>query len=161
MKRSSRNRRSGLTLIEVVLAMFIFLMSLAAISQLLNIATMHALETQNVNRASQLLQSQMNRVISGEISLSSQGETPFDDDPEFSWSMSCDQQGAAPNLWHVTMTVHHAGGMAGSEQSWNLDQFVLDPSVRGMIETSPAPGSSSSSSGTTGGGTSQSGSGGK
>lgn len=159
MKRSSPNRRSGLTLLEVLVSLAIFLSFLAAVTQLLNIATMHALETQNVNRAAQLLQSQMNRVVSGEIPLSSQGETPFDDDKEFSWSMSCDQQSAAPNLWHVTITVHHAGGVAGSEQSWNLDQLVLDPSVRGMIETSPAP-SSSSTSGTTGG-AGQTGSGGK
>lgn len=158
MRRSSPNRRAGLTLLEVVLSLFIFLMFLAGISQLLSICTMQAMETQNVNRATQLLQSQMNRVLSGELPMSSQGETPFEgDDKEFSWSMTCEEQGSAPNLWHVTLTVHHVGNMAGQATSWSLDQFVIDPSVRGMIESAPAP-SSSTSSGTTGAG--QTGSGG-
>lgn len=155
MKRHSPTLRSGLTLLEVAVSLFIFVAFLASITQLLNICAMNAVETQNVNRATRLLQSQMNRVVSGEISLSGQGETPFDgDDQDFSWSMDCEQDGSAQNLWHVTVTVHHAAGAGGQAQSWTLSQLILDPAARGVIEAPATPSTSSSSGMSTGSGSS-------
>ncbi len=151
MKRLSPTSRSGLTLLEVAVSLFIFVAFLASITQLLSICATNAIQTQNVNRAARLLQSQMNRVISGEVSLSSQGETPFDgDDQDFNWSMDCEQDGSAPNLWHVTVTVNHAASGGGAAQSWSLYQLVLDPAARGVIEAPAAPATSSSSGTTTG-----------
>src|SRR5262245_34039107 len=104
MKAPIQSHRSGLTLLEVLVSLAIFLTFLVGITQLLNMSTYHALEVQNLNRASQLLQSQMNRVICGDVSLTSQGETEADDDPEWTWSMDCEAEGT-PNLWRVTIKV--------------------------------------------------------
>jgi Tfp pilus assembly protein PilV len=141
-------RRSGLTLLEVLVSFAILLAFLTAISQLLNLCTFHALEVQNLNRASQLLQSQMNRVICGEVPLSGQGDTAFDDDADWTWSIDC-QADSTPNLWHVTIKVNHAATMAGQEGTWSLDQWVIDPAARGAIQAPATSSSFSSSSSTT------------
>jgi general secretion pathway protein I len=154
MKIISVRRRSGLTLLEVLVSLAVFLTFLTAITQLLNICTSLALEVQNVNQASQLLQSQMNRVLCGEIPLSSQGETSVDGDADWTWSMQCDAEGT-PNLWNVTITVNHTSALAGEEGSWSLHQLVLDPTARGSIQASSSSSSSSppsNSSNMTGGG---------
>jgi Tfp pilus assembly protein PilV len=142
--RAAPYRRSGLTLLEVLISTLIFFTFLAGMTQLLNMAMFHALEVQNVNQASQLLQSQMNRVICGELSLSSQGESTIDDFPNWTWSMNCEAEGT-PNLWHVTITVNHEATMAGQDTTWSLHQLVLDPAARGAIQASSSSSSSSSS----------------
>src|SRR5262245_14727536 len=144
MRMAPAARRPALTLLEVLLSTAILLIFLTAISQLLDLCTRHALQVQELNQASQLLQSQMNRVICGEVPLSSQGETAVDGDSDWTWSMNCESE-STPNLWHVTITVNHATGANGAESSWTLDQLVLDPTARGSIQAAASSSSSSAS----------------
>jgi type II secretion system protein I len=129
MARASGSR-SGLTLIEVLLALAIFLMSLVALGQLMNMTSEMALEIDHTNRANQLMQKQMNAVVAGYVPLSGQSDTPFDEDSNWYWSVDA-QADSAPSLYHVTVTVSHKTSTGDTDFQKSLYQMVLDPTIRG------------------------------
>src|SRR5262249_20479760 len=103
--RSANTLRPGFSLLEVLVALTIFLFSLIALSQLLNVCADQVQETRYTNGAAQLLQTQMNRVISGEVTLNSQGDSQFNEDADWSWSIDAQSDSSIQNLWHVTIKV--------------------------------------------------------
>lgn len=131
--RIRRQPRHGLSLLEVMLSLVIFLMALIGLGQLMTICTNQAIEIKHLNHASQLLQSKMNEVVAGVIPLTGQGDTSFDEDPDWSWSLECDAEGT-PNLWRVTVTVTFKSKDGSEAGPWSLSELVLDPAARGAIE---------------------------
>src|SRR5947209_7590192 len=97
------SKRRGFSLLEVVVATAIFLLGLIAIGG------DRAVEVQQQSQAIQLCQSKMAEVIAGVVPLGSQGETPFDEEPDWSWSIDAEQQGDAASLWTVKITVSRPG----------------------------------------------------
>ena len=157
------SRRGGLTLLEVLIALGIFLMSLVAISALVTVSADQALEVQQQSHAAQLCQSKLAEIIAGVVPLSGQGDTPFDEDSNWSWSLDA-EQGDIAGLWKVTVHVSRQRPN-GSRIDCSLDRMLLDPSLRGstldastIAAANNANSSSSSSSGSAGGPTSGSGS---
>jgi Tfp pilus assembly protein PilV len=128
-----RPPRSGLSLLEVLLSLVIFLFALIGLGQLMNLCTEQAAQIQHLNRAGQLLQSKMNEVIAGVVPLSGQGDSEFDEDPDWVWSLEC-QGDNTPNLWTVTVTVSHKAKDGTKADSWSLTQKVLDPQARGNFD---------------------------
>ena len=160
--RRDPTRRGGLTLLEVLIALGIFLMALVAISTLVTASADQALEIQQRSRAIQLCQSKLAEVIAGVVPLSGQGDAPFDEDPNWSWSLDADQ-GDIAGLWKVTVHVSRQQPN-GSRIECSLDRLLLDPSLRGSTldastiaaannANSSSFSSSGSSSGSTGGST--------
>jgi type II secretory pathway pseudopilin PulG len=137
--------RPAFSLLEVVLASAIFLIALVGLSQLLSVSSEQAIEIQRMNRAAQLLESKMNEVIAGVESLTSRGETPFDEDPDWVWSLAVEPE-STPGLYRVTVTVAFA---RDPDRNWNVTQFVLDPTQRGGME---APAVSGTAAAATSGG---------
>jgi prepilin-type N-terminal cleavage/methylation domain-containing protein len=123
-------RRGGFSLLEVMVALAIFLIGLVGIGQLITMSGDRALEVQQQSQATRLCQSKMAEVVSGVISLTSQAETPFDEDPDWNWSIDAEQQGDAANLWTVKITVTPAN-KTGRKMETSLTQFVFDPAQRG------------------------------
>lgn len=121
--------RSGLTLLEVLVAMAIFLFSITAISHLLTVSGDRALAAQLRTQASLRGQSKLAEVVAGIQPLSSSGWAAFDDNPDWSWQLNCTQEDVA-NLWKVQVAVKRQRG-DGSTIEVNLNQLVLDPGVRG------------------------------
>ncbi|HLW66432.1 MAG TPA: prepilin-type N-terminal cleavage/methylation domain-containing protein [Gemmataceae bacterium] len=122
--------RSGFSLIEVLLAVAIFLLSLVALGQLMNMTSQMAIDVDHTNRANQLMQKQMNGVVSGSVPLSSQSDTSFDEDSNWYWSLDA-QSDSTPSLWHVTVTVSHKTSSGDVDFQKSLSQMVLDPTIRG------------------------------
>jgi prepilin-type N-terminal cleavage/methylation domain-containing protein len=141
-----RAPRPGFSLLEVLLAMAIFLIALIGIGELLNISSQQAFEISLVNKAGQLLEDRMSAVVSGSVPITGQSETSFDQDPEWVWSMDS-QADNTPNLYRVTVKVRWQG--AGESDTWTLSRYVIDPAQIGTIES---PSSSSSSTSSTSGG---------
>jgi len=137
-------RRSGMSILEVLIATAIFLMALAGLSQLMSLSTYLALETNYSNEATRLAQGKMNEFVSGIQSLQGQGETPFEEDPTWSWSAECQADGTVSNLSTVTVKITRKR-TDGTTFEAELKQMVMDPASKGAVESS----SSSSSSGTT------------
>jgi len=153
------SRRAGLSLLEVLVALAVFLMALGGLFTLLNYATRRAQEVQMRSQAARLCQSKLAEVLSGALPLTGQDGAAFDEDPDYQWSLTS-EQGAVTGLWNITVKVSWGQG-AGGRQETALSQMVLDPSIIGstqdtvqMTATDPSAGtgttSSSSASGSSG-----------
>src|SRR5205814_485188 len=90
--RALSSRRAGITLMEVIVALAIFLISFVAIGMLMNAATARAHEARTYTIAMQLAQSKLSEFVAGVQPMSTTGEqsTPFDFDPKWVWSAKCD-----------------------------------------------------------------------
>src|SRR4051812_42042043 len=87
--------RPGLTLLEVLVALAIFLLALAGLVHLVTVAGNRALEAQYQTRAAELCQSKLAEVQAGAVPLSSQSDVAFDEAPEYHWSLDAGQGQAA------------------------------------------------------------------
>jgi general secretion pathway protein I len=122
--------RKGLSLLEVIVALSIFLFALVAIARLVNLGSDLALDVEQRSRATQLCQSKLSEVVSGAVTLTSQSDTPFDEDPNWTWSLDCEQT-SVTGLWNVTVKASHQGSDGNKVLMCSLSQMVLDPSIRG------------------------------
>jgi len=130
-----RSRRVGFSLIEVLLALAIFLMSVVAIAHLVDMGMDRELESQFNIRGARLAQSKMGEITSGVLgplsSLSSNAGS-FDNEPEWSWSMSASVQGNTPNLYLVTLTLTRDN--RGQPFKFILNQMAIDPYTMGSAQ---------------------------
>lgn len=146
---SATGVRRGLSLLEVLVAVAVLLLSLAAISRLLSFGADRAVDIRFQSRAGQLCQSKMSEIVAGIVPLTSQSDVPVDEDPDWRWSMTANS-GSVTGLYNVTVRVGR-DRPDGSHFEMTLSRMVLDPSMRGAAGT----GSTSASGGsTTGQGTS-------
>ncbi len=146
------NTRAGLTLLEVVIALAIFLFSIAAIAQLLTFSSDRVIDGHLKSQATARCEAKLAEVLCGAEPLSSSGGS-FSDDPNWNWQLNCSEQGTVPNLWNVQVTVERKKGKNTLQVS--LSQLIMAPSARGstlvdlgyvMNGTSPSTGSASGSS---------------
>ena len=141
--------RAGLTLLEVLVALAIFLVSLIGIGQLITMGADRARDVQQQAESTRLCQSKLAEVVAGVVPVSSsQSSTPFDEDPNWEWSMDS-EQGSVTGLYSITVHVSRSR-RDGSRVETALSQMVLDPSLRGSVgnvAASPSSASTSSSSG--------------
>jgi Tfp pilus assembly protein PilV len=154
--RTVEYRRGGLSLLEVIVATAIFLMSLIGIRQLVSAASDRALEVEMRSQAARLCRSKMAEVQSGVLPMSSASDV-FEEDPDFSWSLDV-EQGTVDNLWVATVKVTRNQTL-GNPIEVSLSQMLIDPSIAGSTADAPtiagtdtATGNpSTSNTGTTGG----------
>jgi general secretion pathway protein I len=150
---SPNSKRHGLTLLEVLVALGIFLMAFASISHLVTLSADRALEVQQQGKAAQLCQAKLAEVAAGIVPLSGQTDVPFDEDPKFLWSLDAAQADIS-GLWKVTVRVSLERS-DGSRTECSLDRMLLDPSLRGnALDAALAAANNSSSSSSTGSSTS-------
>jgi len=148
--------RTGLTLLEVIVSLAIFLMALVAIIELMNFGTERALEARFTHHAAFLCQSKLNEMAAGSIGLASAGEASFDDGGlTWNWTADCTDTDV-PYVKKVTVSVYRDSGY-GRQVNVTLSKMVIDPSKRGSSGDSPpvskyATDSTDSSSGSGGGG---------
>src|SRR5437588_11586009 len=109
--RLRRTRRDGLSLIEVLAAMAIFLMALTALVHLVNTSSNYAFEAHHRTQAARLAHSKMNEVLIGAVGLQSESDAPLEDDPSYHWSLDV-QAGPSQGLYNVTVRVTHKGSNA-------------------------------------------------
>jgi type II secretion system protein I len=159
MRLSSASRRPGLSLLEVLGATAIFLMSIVAIGELMNMSTDQAMEVQWRSRATRLCQSKLNDFSSGVEQLNGATSGEFEEEPEWSWQADVVQESSAADLYRVTITVSRDTYRGLIEVK--MTQFIFDPLQRGNLMGSSAPtastetttsGSTGSTSGTSGSG---------
>lgn len=143
-------RRAGLSLIEVILAMAIFLMAIIAIGRLVDIGTDREMEARLHTRGARLASTKLAEIEAGVVPFTeTQGE--FIDDPEWTWTMTAEQQGP-PNLYLVTLTVSRE--LKGRQFQVVLAQMMFDPTMTGAAgeATRPSADTTTGSSTTTSGG---------
>jgi type II secretion system protein I len=147
--------RRGLTLLEVLVALGIFLVALVGIIKAVTIGGEQARQVQLQAQAAQLCQSKLAEVVAGVVPLSGQSDVPFDEAPDWLWSLDA-SQGDIAGLWKLTVRVSRRQS-DGSRIECSMDRMLLDPSLRGstldaeaIAANNSANNSSSSSQGTSG-----------
>jgi type II secretion system protein I len=151
-------RRPGMSLLEVLGATAIFLMSIVAIGELMSSSTDQAVEVRYRSRATRLCQSKLNEFASGVEQLSGATSGDFDEEAGWSWKADVTNDGTAANLYKVTVTVTRDSPTGPVEIA--MSQYIFDPLQRGQLTaTQSTPDTSASGSGS-GTGSSGSGSGG-
>jgi type II secretion system protein I len=131
--------RRGITLLEVLVSLAIFLFSLVAIGHLITISAERAVDVQMESQASQLCQSKLAEVVTGAEALQSSDGTFPGQDADWNWSVES-TEGNVTGLWNVKVTVRK------DRAEVSLSQMVLDPSYRGSSFDTPAASTSTDSS---------------
>ena len=127
-RRVRPRSRAGLSLLEVLVALAIFLMSLAAIASLVDFGAERAQAAAMTTLGTRLAQSKLAEVEAGLIPPTASESGAFDDEPEWSYTL---EPGAAlaANTYPVTVTVRREAG--GRKYEVVLTQVVFDPAFMG------------------------------
>lgn len=139
MTRRTSQGRAGLTLLEVIVGMAIFLISVIAIMQLVLLGGERAMDVRLQTRTSIRCQSKLAEVMIGAEPLGSGGGyTNFTDDfdKDLQWRMEA-TPAEASGLWIVKVWVK-AELATGKIVESQLTQMVLDPSIRGTTFDQPS-----------------------
>lgn len=120
--RPHLGRRDGITLLEVLVSMGIFLLSMAALTQLMDIGTSAALDATFQSDANRLAQSKLAEIEAGVIPPDLGSGGTFDAEPGWSWEMQSSPW-SVPNLYTVTVTVSRT---AGRQVKVSHSQIVFD-----------------------------------
>jgi len=127
-----RARRPGLTLLEVLVSLAIFLMSLVALSRLIGMGSDLARDANQQTECLRLAQSKLHEVMAGVVSVEN-GSTSgsFDENPDYQWSVDVEQNADVDaDLYNITVTVLRERG-DGSKMSVSVGHVVYDPAKRG------------------------------
>lgn len=137
MPRRRPRRRPGLTLIEVLLALAILLLSLAAIGQLVDIGGERGVEAQFHVRGTRLAQAKLAECEAGVLDPKNPSNGTFDGD-DAAWSYTIDSSPeAATNLYRVTVTVTR--DHRGKPFTISLSQLLIDPDTLGSASQAERP----------------------
>jgi hypothetical protein len=145
MTLSASNGRHALTLLEVIVAMAIFLMSIIAIFQLLFLGTERAMDVRLQTRTSLRCQAKLSEIMIGAEPLNSSGSyTNFTDtDTDLQWKMTATPNDDMQMLWTVKVWVK-AELQTGKVVESHLCQLALNPAMRGTTFDQPQMTSSGS-----------------
>jgi general secretion pathway protein I len=140
--------RRGLTLLEVIVSMAIFLIALGAIVPLVQMGQERSLDVQLQTMALKKCQSKLAEVTWGSEPLFAATDTAFPDNPpdeNWVWSMELTSgYNGINNLYLVTVRVRRDTQDGGNTAEVSLSQLVMDPQYRGSA--APTTNSSNSSS---------------
>src|SRR4051794_38411114 len=150
MRLAPAARRPGLSLLEVLGATAIFLMSIVAIGELMSASTDQALEVQWRAPApppspakpngvparggdgargrpgpTRLCQSKLNEFAAGVENVSGATSGEFEEEPAWSWQAEVSAETTAANLYRVKVTVSRDTSRGPIEVS--MTQFIFDP----------------------------------
>ncbi len=138
-------RRSGLSLLEVLVALAIFLMAMTALWHLVSLATANAEKAHHQAQAARIAQSKLHLVLAGRYPLTGvEEQTADDDDPgieddgdlkSYTWSLvvndsSVDDHQFAANIYQIEIHVSRVLS-SGEKIEVVLTQIITDPTLTG------------------------------
>jgi general secretion pathway protein I len=134
---SSRGGRPGLSLLEVIVSLAIFMMSLVALQYLMSNSLNMAVEAQWRNRGLLLAQSKMAEMQAGTLALQGVSEQPFAEEEDKAYSFSVETaSGPTDGLSQVTVRVSRPRN-DGSKVEVALHRFLFDPTRIGSTQDQP------------------------
>ncbi len=136
-------RRSGLSLIEVLLATVIFMMALAGISILIRTAVDNAISAYRTNLGSNLARSKMAEIEAAvsDVDINTGGAGTFADQPEWNWEVTSVNTGNGCYL--IDISVWTNADINKRDQT-KLSQLVFDANLLNNAATAQPPSTESS-----------------
>jgi general secretion pathway protein I len=122
--------RSGLTLLEILVSVAIFLGALTAIMQLLNIGQQSEVSSRLQSEAVLRCDAKMAEIVAGVEKAASSADGIFDDDEIGNWKWSAEvTSGSATGLLLVTVTVEHLPDGKNPNAAFTLTRYMRDPQL--------------------------------
>ena len=122
--------RSGLTLLEIIISVAIFMASLAAIMEGLQIGRRSELSARLQSEAVLRCETVMGEILSGVKEAASAQGNPFDDDETGNWEWTAEVTDAGTTgLLQVTVLVEHRPGGEEPNAAFTLVRFMRDPQL--------------------------------
>jgi type II secretion system protein I len=120
--------RRGLSLLEVILALTILALALAALGELVALGTRSGALARDVTRAQLLCESKMAELTTTAYPISSEQLVEFEYDPE--WVYSVDVQPIdTGTLLSVTVTVEQLVNSGRRPATYSLTRWIPDPEI--------------------------------
>lgn len=113
---------------EVVIALGIFIGSLAALSQLSNNGMSAAVQARLLTHAVLRCESKLNEVVAAVEPLQAINDQPFEDDANWTWTLTS-TPGPHADLLLVTVTVKYFKQSELSATSYSISRLIRDPLV--------------------------------
>ena len=152
MKRGPASRRA-ITLLEMVLALALFLGAISVLAQIAWNGQRAAIQARLQTEAVFRCESKLAEVLSGAVPFQSQSGVAFPDDSHWTWSAQI-APGNFPELLHVKVLVHHQSLNATANLEYVLERWVRDPTLflsaaeaQSASQVSKSPTSTSTQSG--------------
>ena len=120
--------RSGLSLLEVILAMAVLAGSMALLGELMRIGGRHATAAVNMTKAQMYCESIISEIAVGNIIPQSVEESPIEIDPDWIYSINI-QDTALEGLIAVQVSVQHAEDTSVNPRIASLTRWMIDPEL--------------------------------
>ena len=122
--------RSGLSLLEVLISVAIFLGALTAIMQLLNSGQQSEVSARLKTEATLRCEAKMAEFVSGIEEAVSSDKQKFPDDEIGNWQWSAEvSNGNATSLLKITVTVEHLPDGKNPNAAFTLNRYMRDPQL--------------------------------
>ena len=154
MQIRGRAKRRGMSLLEVLTALAIFMFSVVVISQMVTTSSRMALESRRLTQAALLCESKIGELVSGLLPLESASPQPIPEaDQNWTYEVLCEPQEwttvpidgqSIPGLYVVHVTVAWQTAQGTDRMEYTLSRVMLDPRVK-----APAAQQTTTSSGST------------
>lgn len=125
--RTEKNR-SGLSILEVVLSLTIFVGAVTALSQISTNGTTAAVQSRLETQAILRCESKLAEIAAAIEPLEDIAEEPFQDDENWTWSLAT-AGGPHADVMYVTVTVTYTGQSDLSSVDYSLSRLIRDPAV--------------------------------
>ena len=126
---SVKNRR-GLSLLEIIISVAIFMASLAAIMEGLQIGRRSELSARLQSEAVLRCETVMGEILSGVKEAASAQGNPFDDDETGNWEWTAEvTEAGTTGLLQVTVLVEHRPGGEEPNAAFTLVRYMRDPQL--------------------------------
>ena len=127
---NSRMARHGLSLLEVLISVAIFLGALTAIMQLLNSGQQAEIATRLQTEAMMRCEAKLAEIVSGIEEAASSDQQKFPDDEIGNWQWSVEVgNGSATSLLMITVTVEHLPDGKNPNAAFTLTRYMRDPQL--------------------------------
>lgn len=127
---ASFQSRSGLSLLEIIISVAIFMASLAAIMEGLQIGRRSELSARLQSEAVLRCETVMGEILSGVKEAASAQGNPFDDDETGNWEWTAEvTEAGTTGLLQVTVLVEHRPGGEEPNAAFTLVRFMRDPQL--------------------------------
>ena len=120
--------RGGLTLLEVVLALAIFVGTMAAILQIVNNGMRGAVRARLQTQAVVRCEAKIGELVAGAEPMQAVDSMPFADDPTWVWSATVNS-GSTQGLYLVGVTVQRVSTGPGGNVTFTAQRMMRDPQL--------------------------------
>lgn len=127
-RRSGPRPRCGMTLLEVVIALALFLAAMSAIAEILRMGSDSSVKAQLQAEAALLGESKLNEVVAGIVPMTSVQSQAFESSPKWTWTLTVEDD-TTLSLKHLVLTVQHLDSADKPNHEVKFARWVRDPLV--------------------------------